>query len=114
MPDAAPDICGEMLRMATVVIGAKVMPMPAPAMIAGTRNVSQVELGPATYVTRPKPIVKSEMPVRRMYLPPILSARRPANGATTIDVSDIGANVSPAVRAENQRTDCRQIVSGRI
>ena len=93
--------------MATVVMGANVMPMPAPATIAGTRKVSHVESGPATYVTRPKPIVKSEMPLRRMYLPPILSARRPANGATNIDVSDIGANVRPAVKAEKPRTDCR-------
>src|SRR5207245_11033133 len=55
MPDAAPDIWGEMLRIATVVIGAKVIPMPAPAMMAGARKVSHVEPGPATYGTSPKP-----------------------------------------------------------
>jgi len=37
-----------MFRMATVVMGAKVIPMPAPAMIAGTRKLIQVESGPAT------------------------------------------------------------------
>src|SRR5207248_10123861 len=47
-PEADPAIRGEMLRMATVVIGAKVMPMPAPAMMAGTRKLIQVESGPAT------------------------------------------------------------------
>ena len=47
-PEAAPATRGELLRMATVVLGAQVMPLPAPAMIAGRRNVSQVESGPAT------------------------------------------------------------------
>src|SRR5712692_5172865 len=107
IPDAAPDICGEMLRMATVVIGAKVMPMPTPATIAGARKLIQVEAGPATYVSQTKPTVNSEMPVVRMYLAPTLSAYRPANGAVNMDVRDIGARVSPAVSAEKPRTDCR-------
>ena len=42
------DIWGEMLRIATVVIGAKVIPMPAPATIAGPRKLIHVESGPAT------------------------------------------------------------------
>ena len=88
-----------MLRIATVVIGAKVMPMPAPAMIAGHQEVDprRVRAGDDRRV-RLIPIVNSVMPVIRMYLPPIRSARRPAKGATTIDVSDIGARVSPAVQ----------------
>ncbi len=88
-----------------VVIGAKVIPIPAPAMIAGSRKVSQFESGPATKANVPNPMVNSEMPAVRMYLPPIRSAIRPANGAKTIEVSDIGARVSPAVSAEKPRTD---------
>ena len=53
------------------------------------------------------PMVNSTIPVMRMYLPPILSARRPANGAVNIDVSDIGAIVSPATRAVKPRADWR-------
>ena len=98
---------GEMLRMATVVMGAKVMPMPAPATIAGTRKLIHVESGPATNVNVENPIAKTRIPVIRMYLPPTRSANRPANGATTIEVKDIGASVRPAVRAEKSRTDCR-------
>ena len=93
--------------MATVVIGAKVIPIPAPATIAGSRKVSHVESGPATNANVPKPMANSEMPVVRMYLPPIRSASLPANGAKTIEVRDIGASVRPAVSAEKPRTDCR-------
>ena len=81
IPDAAPDICGEMLRMAIVVMGAKVMPIPAPATIAGPRKLIQVESGPATNVSQAKAMVNREMPVVRIHLPPTLSANRPANGA---------------------------------
>jgi len=96
-----------MLRIATVVIGAKVMPIPAPATIAGTRKLIHVESGPATKVSDPKPTAKTKMPTIKMYLPPMRSAVLPAKGATTIEVSDIGASVRPAVRAEKPRTDCR-------
>ena len=105
--EAAPATRGSMLRIAIVVMGAKVIPMPAPAMIAGTRKLIHVESGPAMYAMRPIPIVNSEMPAMRMYLPPMRSDRRPANGAVNIEVSDIGAKVNPATRAENPRTDCR-------
>src|SRR5256885_14332574 len=105
--EAAPATRGSMLRIAIVVMGAKVIPMPAPAMIAGTRKLIHVESGPAMYAMRPIPIVNSEMPAMRMYLPPMRSDRRPANGAVNIEVSDIGANVNPATRAENPRTDWR-------
>ena len=98
---------GEMLRIATVVMGAKVMPMPAPATIAGTRKLIHVESGPATNVSVPNPMAKTEIPVIRMYFPPMRSAIRPAKGATSIEVTDIGARVRPAVRAEKPRTDCR-------
>ena len=66
-----------MLRMATVVSGANVMPMPAPATMAGTRKVSQVESGPATTVSVPNPMAKTKTPVIRMYLPPTRSAMPP-------------------------------------
>src|SRR5260370_39713060 len=113
MPDAAPDICGEMLRMATVVMGAKVIPIPAPATIAGARKLIHVESGPATYGIQTKPTVNKEMPGVRMYLAPTLSAYLPAKGAVNIDVRDIGARASPAFSAENPRTDCRQMTLGR-
>src|SRR5260370_42182904 len=103
MPDAAPAICGEMLRMATVVIGAKVMPMPAPAMMAGTRKFIHVESGPGTNVTRLKPMGNKEMPVSAMDLPPIVSASRPAKGGATIGMGDIGADGRPAARAAKPR-----------
>ena len=96
-----------MFRMATVVIGANVIPMPAPAMIAGTRKLIQVESGPAMYAISPIPVVNRAMPVMRMYLPPMRSERRPANGAVNMDVSDIGARVRPATSAEKPRTDWR-------
>ena len=95
------------MRIATVVIGAKVIPMPSPATIAGARKLIQVESGPATNAMVPMPIVNSVIPAIRMYLPPTRSARRPANGAVTIEVSDIGASVNPATRAEKPRADCR-------
>ncbi len=47
-PDAAPASWGEMLRMATAVIGANVMPIPKPEMMAGIVNVDHVEVAPAT------------------------------------------------------------------
>src|SRR5438876_1989849 len=102
-----------MFRMATVVIGANVIPMPAPAMIAGTRKLIQVESGPAMYAISPIPVVNRAMPVMRMYLPPMRSERRPANGAVNMDVSDIGARVRPATSAEKPRTDWREMVMGR-
>ena len=43
----------------------------------------------------------------RMYLPPMRSANRPAKGAVNIDVSDMGAKVKPAARAEKPRADCK-------
>ena len=81
--------------------------MPAPAMMAGPRKLIQVESGPATRAMPPMPMVKRVMPVMRMYLPPIRSDNRPANGAVTIEVTDIGARVRPATRAEKPRTDWR-------
>src|SRR5689334_4981076 len=105
--DADPAMRGEMLRMATVVIGANVIPTPRPATTVAGRKLIHVESGPAMNAMLAAPIVNSVMPVIRMYLPPTLSASRPANGAVTIDVSDIGAIVSPATSAEKPRTDCR-------
>src|SRR5260370_40346390 len=107
MLGGAPAICGGMLRMATVVRGAKVSRIPAPATIGGARKLIRVESGPATYVIQTKPAVNKEMPVVRMYLAPSLSAYLPAKGAVNMDVRDIGARVSPAVSAEKPRTDCR-------
>ena len=81
--------------------------MPRPATTAGARKLIHVESGPATNAMLPMPIVNRTMPAIRMYLPPTRSASRPANGAVTIETSDIGARVSPATSAENPRADCR-------
>src|SRR5260370_12395162 len=89
-----------MLRIATVVIGAKVIPMPAPATIAGARKLIHVESGPATYVIHTKPTVNREMPVVRMYLAPTLSAYRPAKGPKNMDVRDMGASLTPPLNAQ--------------
>ena len=47
MPDAAPAIRGSTSRIATVVIGANVPPMPRPATIIGARKSCRRECGPA-------------------------------------------------------------------
>ena len=52
-------------------------------------------------------------PANRIHLPPILSASRPATGATNIETTDIGAVVRPACSADRSSTDCRKMVSGR-
>src|SRR5258708_34957209 len=103
--DADPAIRGSMFRIATVVTGANVIPIPAPAMVAGTRKLVHVESGPATHARLPIPIVNRTLPVSRMYLPPTLSAKRPANRAVNIEVSDIGGSVRPATSAEHPRAD---------
>ena len=50
---------------------------------------------------------KQSRPTSRMYLPPILSASRPAIGAMTSDTRDIGAIVMPASNADRSSTDWR-------
>ena len=75
--------------------------------MAGARKLIQVESGPAMKAMLPMPIVNSVIPVMRMYLPPMRSDSRPAKGAVNIEVSDMGARVRPATRAEKPRTDCR-------
>ena len=46
-------------------------------------------------------------PTNRIHLPPTRSAKRPATGATNIEISDIGAVVRPACSAVRPSTDCR-------
>jgi hypothetical protein len=106
-PDAAPAICGWMLRMATVISGANTQPMPNPATISGARKLCHEESGRAIRASQPIPAPNRVSPVIRMYLPPIRSVSRPANGATNIEISEAGAIASPAFSAEKPRTDCR-------
>ena len=108
MPDAAPAICGSMFRMAVVVIGANMQPMPKPAMASAGMKSCQVEwvVAMADGPGRCRP-ANSISPDIRMYLPPILSVRRPATGATNMEMSDAGAIVRPAFSAENPSTDWR-------
>ncbi len=106
-PEAAPAIRGSMLRMATVTIGAKMQPMPAPATISGARKTYHADVVVATAAAQPMPTANSVRPLIRMYLPPILSVSRPATGARNIDISEAGARVSPARSAVKPSTDCR-------
>jgi len=107
MPEAAPAIRGSTWRMATVVSGANVPPMPRPATTSGARKSCQVEVGVAIRTAQPIPMANSESPVTRMYLPPILSVSRPRNGAAAIITSEDGAMVRPAFSAEKPSADCR-------
>ena len=88
-----------MLRMATVTRGANVQPIPTPPRSRPGRKLNHWEPGEATQATKPMPAAKKARPAIRMYLPPIRSARRPAQGATSMDVSGIGAIARPAFRA---------------
>ncbi len=106
-PDAAPAIRGSMLRMAMVVSGANVQPIPTPATSRQGRNTYQADVGVAMKPSQPIPTANRNRPVIRMYLPPILSVIRPATGATNIAITDAGAMVSPAFSAEKPSTDCR-------
>ena len=104
-PDAAPAMRGSMLRMATVIIGAKMQPMPNPATTRGATNMGHEESGCAISASQPMPTPNRIRPDMRMYLPPILSVIRPATGATNMDTSEAGAMTSPAFSAEKPRTD---------
>ncbi len=106
-PDAAPAICGWMLRMATVIRGANTQPMPNPATISGARKLCHEESGRAISASQPIPAPNRVSPLIRMYLPPIRSVIRPATGAMKIEISEAGAIASPAFSAEKPRTDCR-------
>ena len=105
MPDAAPAIRGLMSRMATVVIGANVQPMPMPATSCGAKKSYQAEVGCAMSASQPMPTEKQASPVIRMYLPPMRSDSRPATGAMNIAMTEAGASVRPALRAEKPSTD---------
>ncbi len=107
MPDAAPATLGSTFRMAIVVIGANVQPIPSPAMARVGMKSCQVEWVVAMAAVRPKPMAKSIRPENRMYLPPIRSVMRPATGATNMEITDAGAKVKPALSAEKPRADCR-------
>jgi hypothetical protein len=91
--------------MATVVIGANTQPMPTPAMASAGRKSYHWEVGVASPMVQAMPPANRNSPVIRMNLPPILSVRRPATGATNIDTSEAGAIVRPAFSAVNPRTD---------
>jgi len=107
MPEAAPAIRGSTWRMATVVSGANVPPMPRPATINGTRKSCQVEVGVAISTAQPIPMANRLSPLTRIHLPPVLSVSRPRNGATAIITTEEGAMVRPALSAEKPRADCR-------
>ena len=106
-PEAAPAIRGSTSRIATVVSGANVPPMPRPATISAGRKSYQVECGVAISTTQPMPTANRVRPQIRMYLPPVLSVSLPRKGATKIITSEEGARVSPALSAEKPRADCR-------
>ena len=93
--------------MATVVMGAKVQPIPTPATMKLGRNAYQAESGCAIAAAQPIPTPNSTSPVIRMYLPPTRSDRRPAMGAVNIASTEAGARVRPAFSAEKPTTDCR-------
>ena len=61
-PEAAPAIIGLTLRMATVVIGAKVQPMPMPATNCGARKSYQAELAWAIERNGAHPAGEQEQP----------------------------------------------------
>src|SRR5207245_9930783 len=84
--DAEPAMRGSMFRMATVVIGAKVIPIPAPATIAGTKKLIHVESGQATKARLAIQMVKRSIQVSRMNLTTIRSAKRLENGTENIEV----------------------------
>ena len=107
MPEAAPAIRGSTSRMATVVSGANVPPMPRPATIRGARKSCQVECVLAISTTQPMPTANRLSPLTRIHLPPVLSVSRPRNGAMTIITSEDGAMVRPALSAEKPSADCR-------
>ena len=107
MPEAAPAIWARCRRMAIVVIGAKVQPIPTPATISVGRKSCQVEWVGAIAAVKPKPMANSIRPENRMYLPPIRSVIRPAAGATNMEMIDAGAMVRPALSAEKPSADCR-------
>src|SRR2546423_789669 len=99
--------------MVTVVIGAKVQPRPIPARISGKVKVDSPLFSDATQTTSPIPAAKQVRPNIRIYFPPTRSVARPDKGATSIEVSGMGASVSPALSALKPSTDCRKIVKGR-
>ena len=105
--EAAPAIWGFTLRMATVASGANVQPSPSPAISVPGRKVNQSELIQALASMIVIPTANRLSPNMTMYFPPIRSARRPAFGATTIETSDIGTNVRPALIAVKPSADCR-------
>ncbi len=104
-PEAAPAMRGSTLRMATVVIGAKMQPRPNPATARGATNVGQLDAGCAIRASQAMPTPNRVRPDMRMNLPPILSTIRPATGATNIDTTEAGAMTSPAFSAVKPRTD---------
>jgi len=112
-PDAAPAIRGSTLCIATVCSGANVMPMPKPATMRPGSRCQRVLLGWDEAIRMPMPVENRLSPTNRIHLPPNRSDSRPANGAITIAISDIGAVVRPACSAESPSTDCRKMVSGR-
>ena len=106
-PEAAPASLGSTSRMAVVVSGANVPPMPMPATISGARKSCHAECGPATRTAHPMPAANRVRPQVRMNLPPILSVSRPRKGAAKIMTTEAGAMVRPAFSAEKPSASCR-------
>ena len=106
-PEAAPATRGSMFLIATVDMGAKIMPMPSPETMKAGRKSLQVESVLATAMMSPLPTANSSSPRTRMYLPPIRSAIRPASGASGMETRDIGMIARPAWRAVMPSTDWR-------
>src|SRR5262245_14666265 len=100
IPEAAPATRGSIFRIAMVVIGAKVQPIPTPAMARAQMKSCHCEVGVAITAVRPKPTANNIRPDSKMYFPPILSVILPATGATNIETIDAGAIVRPALSAE--------------
>ena len=103
--------CGVTSREAIVCIGDITQPTPTPATRnPGTKScqrdpdeaASVIQVIPAAYATKP---------VTSRYFPYRLAAR-PANGATTMDASEDGTIVSPALSGLKPSTVCRYRVSG--
>ena len=96
MPDAAPAMRGSTSRIAIVCSGANVMPRPKPATIRpGSRPTCErvdVRRGDQdAHAAGEQADADEQDPLAADR-----SAKRPATGATNIEISDIGAVVRPA------------------
>ena len=55
-----------MSRMATVMIGAIMQPIPTPAMASGSAKVNELAVVDSTMATPPIPAAKKRQPISRM------------------------------------------------